>query len=116
MAEVTINGFLDRTFKNMDEKVRALKTAVFSQVIVSTRVDTGRMAGNWQITSGAPAAGTVERLDPNYQFGLAAARSVGGLDEVSYLTNNLDYAWHWNQVDGYVDLAIQSFHNELARL
>lgn len=58
----------------------------------------GRLRGNWQISSNAPAEGTLEVIDPTGQKTLAKVQQlVLGLDfkddiEV-YLTNNLPYAY-----------------------
>lgn len=72
--------------------------ALFSSVILGSPVDTGRMRGNWQISSRVPASGTVDVVD---QSGKATIRKVEdfvkqGLldkDQVTYLTNNLPYSY-----------------------
>lgn len=115
MAEVTIDQFVDKEFKRLDQAIRKIKIEVFTVVLVSTRVDTGRLAGNWQITNVAPAGGELDRLDPTYAGGMARIRSVSGVEEPSFMVNNLDYAWVWNQVDGYVDRARAHFPTAVAR-
>lgn len=71
---------------------------LFSSVILDTPVLTGRLRGNWQISSGVPGSGTVEVTDPS---GASTIRKVEGLvsrlpegkDQSIYLTNNLPYAY-----------------------
>lgn len=87
---------------DIDKAVRAIKISLFNGVIRDTRVDTGRLRGNWQTTTGSPAAGSVERLDPS---GGAAqsevARNVTA-DGIDFLSNNLPYAEVWEERDGMI--------------
>lgn len=88
--------------REVDEVIRATKIALFNGVIRDTRVDTGRLRGNWQTTTGYPAGGDLERLDPT---GAAAMQDVmAGVkpDTVDFLTNNLPYAEVWEERDGMV--------------
>lgn len=117
MAKVTISQFADKIEKEADDLARAIKIKMFSQAITNTRVDTGRLAGNWQLSNGSPIKSTVDRLDPTYSSGLSALQSTKGLG-TSYLTNNLDYAAIWNERDGIIDgvrAQMQNVVNSLAR-
>lgn len=88
MREITLkaNGAVDKT-------VRAATIALFREVIQRTPVDTGRLRGNWQTTTGSPAYGIAERFDKTgaVAFGEALAK-IGGAGSITYLTNNLPYA------------------------
>jgi len=83
---------------------------VFNATLRGTRVDTGRLRGNWQVTQNSPASGTVERLDKNEGGPLLASEAAKvQAFSVTYLTNNLDYAVKWEEVDGMAGLAIADF-------
>jgi hypothetical protein len=77
---------------------KAIILELFTSVILDTPVLEGRLRGNWLITSGDPATGTVEVTDPN---GGKTIRNVedfirkiaGNKDFSVYLTNNLPYAY-----------------------
>jgi hypothetical protein len=97
-----VSAFAKETKSSVDEAVRTIKIELFSSVILDTRVDTGRLRGNWQTTTGSPADGEIDRLDP---LGSGATREVRqGVkpDTVDYLTNNLPYAEVWEDKDGMV--------------
>lgn len=88
MREITLkaNGAVDKT-------VRAVTLGLFREVIQRTPVDTGRLRGNWQTTTGYPAQTTKDRTDKTGSLAFADALArVGGLGSVTYLTNNLPYA------------------------
>lgn len=103
-----IKKFAQKTDSTLDEAARAIKISLFNGVIRDTRVDTGRLRGNWQTTTGAPATGKVDRQDKVAQGtngGKAmddVVKTVKG-DTVDYLTNNLIYARVWNERDGMID-------------
>jgi hypothetical protein len=64
---------------------------------LDTPVLTGRLRGNWQISSGAPKSGTVEVTDPTGTTTTAKVAEVAGKlsnkDASVFLTNNLPYAY-----------------------
>jgi hypothetical protein len=91
------------------EKVsRGVTLRLFNAVARDTRVDTGRLRGNWQVTQDAPAGGEVDR------FAL-----TGGLPEseagkiqtfaMNILANHLPYAPVWEESDGMISGAIADF-------
>ena len=107
MTEVPLERLAEMVGAEVEETVRAVKIALFNGVIRDTRVDTGRLRGNWQTTTGAPAAGQLDRVDevPQGTDGGGAQAEVErevtpyGVD---YLSNNLSYAEVWEQRDGMV--------------
>lgn len=106
MAEIPLARLAAHMDANLDETMRAIKITMFNQVIRDTRVDTGRLRGNWQTTVGREASGQVERLDPT---GAAASAEVAATvrpDTIDFLTNNLPYSELWNQRDGMTARAI----------
>lgn len=86
----------------LDQVARAITISLFNGVINDTRVDTGRLKGNWQTSIGQPERGTIERLDPSGTQATAEVESTVESGAVNYLTNNLPYAEVWEQRDGMV--------------
>lgn len=88
----TIRNWVAATKQLVDADVRAIEIALFSGVIQSTPVDTGRARGNWQTTVGGPASGVLATLDPTGTQAIqSVVQNVGGAGKVTWLTNNLPY-------------------------
>lgn len=100
---VDISAFAKQANATLDEAARAIKVELFSSVIRDTRVDTGRLRGNWQTTTGSPANGELERLDPSGTAAIADVRKGVQGDTIDYLTNNLPYAEVLEERDGMID-------------
>ena len=49
--------------KDLGKLARTIKIELFSGVVEDTRVDTGRLKGNWQIQENAKASGEVDTED-----------------------------------------------------
>ena len=84
----------DKYGERADALVRAVALDVTSATVMRTPVDTGRAMGNWQLTIGAPAAGTVTALDPSGAITVAKARAaLAGYRTGSsiFVVNNLPY-------------------------
>ena len=95
--------FAKKANATLDETCREIKISLFSSVIMDTRVDTGRLKGNWQTTTGSPNLSTTERLDPDgYDATREAESNVHG-DTVDYMTNNLPYAEVYEEKDAMVE-------------
>jgi len=99
---VDIRKIAEQTNATLDEAARAITISLFNGVINDTRVDTGRLRGNWQASIGQPEQGTIERLDPNGTQAATEVESTVQSGAVNYLTNNLPYAEVWEQRDGMV--------------
>jgi hypothetical protein len=102
MAEIPLHKLAETLGATLDETARAVKISTFTGIIRDTRVDTGRMRGNWQTSTGRPKGGEIDRLDPT---GAQAEAEVMGTvkgDTVDYITNNLPYAEVWNERDGII--------------
>src|SRR3712207_5884639 len=91
---------LDSLFKELiEEKIvqvtRMVALQALSRVVQKSPVDTGRFRGNWQVSIGGRATGTLARLDPSGQQTIAAGSAViARLDRPAmiFITNNLPYA------------------------
>lgn len=85
--------FAENTKRSLDDTCRAVAIKWFSSTVKSTPIDTGRLAGNWQVTVGAPNLTISGRIDPSKGQVIGdIVRVVGGVGKVNYLTNNLPYA------------------------
>lgn len=86
--------FAAKSEKAIDQTVRAITYALFAEVIDRTPVDTGRLKGNWQLSQGSPIRGTVTVTDKDGgTTKTKVAAGMGGWGSVTYLTNNLPYAY-----------------------
>ena len=99
---VDIQKIAEEKNATLDQVARAITISLFNGVINDTRVDTGRLKGNWQTSVGQPERGTIDRLDPNGTQATAEVESTVQSGEINYLTNNLPYAEVWEQRDGMV--------------
>lgn len=113
-----IDRFAKKTNSRVDEACRAIKISLFSGVIMDTRVDTGRLRGNWQTSTGSPITSEIGRLDPTGQQATQEAQQNVTAFGVDYMTNNLPYAMIWEERDGMIDrnmARIQRIVREVAR-
>ncbi len=76
----------------VDANCRAITLHLFSAIIQSTPVDTGRARGNWQTTVSTPTRLITERLDPSGGNAIAEVfANAGGAGKITWLSNNLPY-------------------------
>lgn len=100
--EIPLRQFAKTVGATLDETVRAVKIATFNGVIDDTRVDTGRLKGNWQITTGRMADSEIERSDKTGSNVKAEVSAGVTTDNIDYLVNNLPYAEVWEERDGMI--------------
>jgi len=76
-----------------DKITRAATLELFSSVIKSTPVDTGRARGNWQTAVGTPIEGEIDRIDQGGSAAIAEvqAKTPEGAGQETFMTNNLPY-------------------------
>lgn len=88
-----VGRFAVKTNAAHDKIVRTATLELFSGVIKSTPVDTGRARGNWMCSVAAPKNGTTGRLDPSGAQALAGVvtGTPPGAGQVTYLANSLPY-------------------------
>lgn len=103
MAKVNIENWAAKVGADLEEAVIAIKIELFSSIIGDTRVDTGRLRGNWQTSTGSPKKFEIDRLDPNGNLAMTEAENNITVNGVDYMTNNLPYAAIWNERDGMID-------------
>ena len=100
-----ISKYARKTIDDAGKVSRASKLALFSGVIRDTRVDTGRLRGNWQTSTGSPKMVEIEREFPKgtpddelIKEPMANVTAFGA----DYMTNNLPYAVVYEEKDGMV--------------
>jgi hypothetical protein len=90
-----IQAFVAKAKKNPETVMRAVSLKLFSAIIKSSPVDTGRFRGNWQITGATPATGLIPGVDPtgNKAVNSAVTYITNSPNWYEFtLTNNLPYA------------------------
>lgn len=101
-----IANFANRTNRTLEHSCKAIKISLFIGIVMDTRVDTGRMRGNWQTTEGTPAGSDIERFAPEdepekLQVVLNEIKTAEAFS-LTYLTNNVEYVGIWEERDGMV--------------
>ena len=102
MAVVNISAWAKKTNTTLDEAARGITISLFSSIIMDTRVDEGRMRGNWQASIGNPIEIETPRKDPNGTTTVSAMKNKVRSGEVNIITNNVPYAPYWEQQDAMV--------------
>lgn len=100
--EISLDKLAAHVGATLDQTARAIKISIFNGVIRDTRVDTGRLRGNWQTSNDQIKTQKIERLDPDGNAAMQEAEKTVKGSTVDYLTNNLEYAAHWEERDGMV--------------
>jgi len=97
-----LNRLCTNGWHDLGKLCKAVKIELFSGVVSDTRVDTGRLKGNWQISESEPASGTVDRLDPSGSQVDAEIHRAASEDGKTYFVNNLPYAKVWEERDAMI--------------
>lgn len=105
-------AFADKTEEALEDVDVAFKLGLFNRITQRTRVDTGRMRGNWQVTNGVPAATENGRLQ---QAGGIPQSEIARIQPFSrtFYTNNVPYVLIWEERDGMVGSAIADARRQL---
>lgn len=91
--ESQLRGFGLKTMGQVDKVRRASILELFTLVIYSTPVDTGRLRGNWQTTVNNPAVAVRDSVDPSGSAAMAEVMAnLGSLIDAVWFVNNLPYA------------------------
>lgn len=102
MAVVNISQWAKSAGLTLDEAARGITIKLFSSVIMDTRVDTGRMRGNWQASVSSPINTESPNTDKSGTATVSKVNNTVRSGEVNILTNNVPYAAVWEQHDGMV--------------
>lgn len=93
---------------------KAVKIAVFSEIVQTTRVREGRLKGNWQIQENTPAVGELARKDPRGSAVLNEVTHRVTGNGLTYFTNNLPYARVYEIKDAMVGRAVRLIRRNVA--
>lgn len=90
-----VRRFAVKAAEAHDKIARTAALELFSSVIRSTPVDTGRARGNWQTSVGQPTPNEIDRDDKSgaQAIGEVQARTPEGSGQEVFLTNNLPYIY-----------------------
>ena len=108
-----IAKFAKKANATVDQVTRVVKIKLFNGIIEDTRVDTGRLKGNWQTSTGSPNLTTTERLDKTGSKAKSEVLAVVGGDTVDYMSNNLPYAKVYEDKDGMIAKNITRINRNL---
>jgi hypothetical protein len=89
-----VKRFGKESMERHEQIVRATALYALRNLVLGTRVDTGRARGNWQVAEGVPPSGDIERLDPAGGQTLAAgSRSIQAASgsRIIWLHNGVPY-------------------------
>lgn len=103
MAVISLDSIAKTMSEDLDKGVRQVKIALFTGVVMDTRVDQGRLRGNWQASEGTMAEGELDRTDKTGNVVIKEIRQTVKSDTVDFLTNNLPYAAVWNERDAIIE-------------
>jgi len=102
MATVNIGAWAKKVGASLDETARAIQIELFTGVIEDTRVDTGRMRGNWQTNVGSSTDSRLNRLDKSGSQANSEVKNRVKSGVITYFTNNVPYVLVYEQKDGMV--------------
>lgn len=88
--------------QDIGKLAKAIKIEAFSGIVSDTRVDTGRLRGNWQIQEDSPASGELDRTDPTGSAVTSEVVREASEGGVTYFVNNLPYAVVYEEKDAMV--------------
>lgn len=99
-----VSKFVEKAKKNPEKVMRQVSIKLFSAIIKTSPVDTGRFRMNWMASGGIPAPGITDATDKsgNKATGNATSFVLNASDWREFtLTNNLPYAqrleYGWSQ-------------------
>lgn len=117
---MTFAQWANKTEHTLDQVARVIKIKLFTGIIMDTRVDTGRMRGNWQTTTNSPKlteTSNTDRLSIGQEGGLAYEQAIDKVTSgVDYLTNNVPYVAFWEQHDGMVAKNVLRMETNLKKI
>lgn len=119
-----LQQFAEATKEALDLTLRDVVFLVGRRLVTMSPVDTGRFRSNWQVSTGAPAAGEIAEIEGAAETLDRILLAAGDLSygEVAYIVNNLPYAipleyGHSTQApSGMVRVTLADFQNIVDRV
>ena len=94
--------YAEKTSARIDEVASAIKIELFNGIVDDTRVDTGRLKGNWSIQNGKFTKVILNTFDKNGAKVKNRIKQRSKPDTITFFTNNLPYAIVMELKDGMV--------------
>ena len=107
-----LHRFAEKTGEKLEDVDTSFKLSLFDRVVRRTRVDTGRMRGNRQVTTNAPATAELQRFQRGSGLVVSEAEKIEPFSE-TWLANNVPYVRIWEERDGMVAAAIADANRQL---
>jgi|TARA_R110000744_G_scaffold125657_1_gene231325 hypothetical protein len=102
-----LRAITDARKLDLNKASRGVTLRVFDAVLRDTRVDKGRLRGNWNVAVDAVDYSTSEELDNRPGAALASGeRAKVEAFKLNVLSNSLPYAAIWETRDGMVAKAV----------
>jgi hypothetical protein len=111
----TWTGLARHIKRSVEEAIVGVKIELFSAVVLDTRVDTGRLRGNWQMSTNAPTTSAIAREDKNGGNVILEITTSVSPYAFDIMTNNLPYAEVWEERDGMIATNALRFESLLRR-
>lgn len=96
LFEDVINRWVEETEEDVKSILQTIVFRIGREVVTLSPVDTGRFKGNWQLTIGSPATGSLLRYDESGGITLSdMSRVVRTLSpgQVAYIQNTVEYGY-----------------------
>lgn len=92
----------ERVGDTVEEVAVSIKINLFSSIVDDTRVDTGRLKGNWSCQNKRFRPVVLETKDKEGDITKAKIERVANPHDITYLTNSLPYAVVYEEKDGMI--------------
>lgn len=87
---------------SIEDSLVAVKIELFSSIVLDTRVDTGRLRGNWVMSKQVRSEAILERDDKTGSQVISEITSSVAPYDLDVMTNNLPYAPIREEKDGMI--------------
>jgi len=94
---------------------KGVKIKLFSAIVDDTRVDTGRLKGNWNIQEGSASLDVTDDVDKKGEAKKQEITDKATESGKTFFTNNLPYAEVYENEDGMVAENVRRFESILKK-
>jgi len=107
-----LNKLATKGGRDLETLTRVVKIKLFTGIVKLTRVDTGRLRGNWQMQESTRPTGVLERVDKS---GDIVGKEImnASPDGVTLFVNNLPYAKPREEKDAMVGQTVSLVRREV---
>lgn len=96
LFEDVINRWVEETEEDVKSILQTIVFRIGREVVTLSPVDTGRFKGNWQLTIGSPATGSLLRYDQSGGITIGDMQRVVRTltpGQVAYIQNTVEYGY-----------------------